>query len=239
MKAKKVAAIIAGMALLTVGLTGCGGSTKEATFTSKAGIVVTATEQWKQLQSKEELTELYMDQVDDALEESVDLALKNGDKMYFTIETMDIQSDLDDLEEMAEMFKDESSGYSKEDVLEMLASSYDEDTVNILAQLLEDDVDFDLLYQQYSNVMWFEQLADGMEGYNFVTAEDATILGKQSSISEYAYTNSDGAQLHFYEASVVQDGVLYTLNGWCDDSDFSKNKDALKAMITSAAWNQQ
>lgn len=237
MKLKKATVLVAGLALLTMVVSGCG-SAKEATFTSKDGITVTATDQWKQLESQEELTDLYMDQVDDALAESVDLALKAGDKMYFTIEKIDVTEDMDYLKTMADMLKQELAEYGQEEVTAMLKdSSFTDEEIEILNQLTAEDADFELLYQQFTNVSWFDQLSD-MKDYAFTGSEDATILGQASSISEYSYTNDDSVKLHFYEASVVKDGTLYTLNGWCDDTSFSKNKDTLKSMITTAKWSE-
>lgn len=236
MKLRKAAALVAGLAVLTMVLTGCG-SPKEATFTSKDNIVITATDQWKQLESKEDLAELYTDKVDDELAESVDLALKMSGKVYFTVEKLDVSSDMSDMKDMAEMLKEFLAEYDKEEVTAMLKSSdFSEDEINILYKVVEDGADFDLIYQEMSNVDWFNQLETGSKDYKFVGSEEATILGQASSISEYSYTNNDDAKLHFYEASFVKDGVLYTLNGWCEDSAFDKNKDALKSMITTAKW---
>lgn len=236
MKLRKAAALVAGLAVLTMVLTGCG-SPKEATFTSKDNIVITATDQWKQLESKEDLAELYTDKVDDELAESVDLALKMSGKVYFTVEKLDVSSDMSDMKDMAEMLKEFLAEYDKEEVTAMLKSSdFSEDEISILYKVVEDGADFDLIYQEMSNVDWFNQLETGSKDYKFVGSEEATILGQASSISEYSYTNNDDAKLHFYEASFVKDGVLYTLNGWCEDSAFDKNKDALKSMITTAKW---
>ena len=233
MKLKKATVLVAGLALLTMVVSGCG-SAKEATFNSKDGITVTATDQWKQLESQEELKDLYMDQVDDTLAESVDLALKAGDKMYFTIEKIDVTEDMDYLKTMGDMLKQELADYGQEEVTAMLKDSqFTDEEIEILNKLTAEDADFELLYQQFTNVSWFDQLSD-MKDYTFTGSEDATILGQASSISEYSYTNDDSVKLHFYEASVVKDGTLYTLNGWCDDSSFSKNKDTLKSMITTA-----
>ena len=235
MKLKKATVLVAGLALLTMVVSGCG-SAKEAAFTSKDGITVTATDQWKQLESQEELTDLYMDQVDDALAESVDLALKAGDKMYFTIEKIDIAEDMDYLHTMADMLKTELAEYGEEDVVAMLKdNNFTDEEIEILNKLTAEDADFELLYQQFTNVSWFEQLSD-MKDYSFTGSEDATVLGQASAISEYSYTNNDSVKLHFYEASIVKDGILYTRNGWCDDDSFSKNKDTLKSMITTAKW---
>ncbi len=236
MKLKKATVLVAGLALLTMVVTGCG-SAKEAVFTSKDGITVTATDQWKQLESQEELKDLYMEQVDDALAESVDLALKAGDKMYFTIEKIEISEDMEYLNTMAEMLKQELAEYGEDEVIAMLKDSgFTDEEIEILNKLTAEDADFDLLYQQFTNVSWFDQLSTEMKDFAFVGSEDTTILGQASTISEYSYTNNDSVKLHFYEASIVKDGTLYTLNGWCDDSSFSKNKDTLKSMITTAKW---
>ena len=238
MKTRKAAAIIACVAMMAMGLAGCG-SPKEATFTGKSGITVAATDQWKQLQSQEELKELYMDQVDAELEESVDLALKNGDKMYFTIEVLDIADDFDSMVAMADELRAQAAELGVEEVKQVIGETYTEEQSAIIQELLSEDADLELLYQQFSNNGWFDQLESTMQDYAFVGETEATILGKPSAISEYIYTNGDGAKLHFYEASIVQDGKLYTINGWCDDAVFSKNSEALKGMINSAQWPQK
>ena len=236
MKLKKAAALAAGLAVLMMVLTGCG-SPKEATFTSTDGVVITATDQWKQLQTKEELAELYTDTMDDELAASVDLALKMGEKVYFTVEKVDVSTDMADMDAMITLLKEYMADYDQEEVRAMLTDSgYSDEEVELLFKLLADDADYDLLYQQFSNLSWFAQLEETCKDYKFVGSEDMTILGQASTLSEYSYTNDDDAQLHFYEASLIKDGKLYTLNGWCEEKNFDKNKDALKAMITTAKW---
>ena len=236
MKLRKVAALAVGLAMLTMVLTGCG-SPKEATFNSTDGIVITATDQWKQLQSKEDMAELYTDTMDDELAASVDLALKMGDKVYFTVEKVDVSADMADMDAMITLLKEYIADYDREDVAAMLSDSgYSDEEVELLFKLLEDDADYDLLYQQFSNISWFAQLEETCKDYKFVGSEETTILGQASTLSEYSYTNNDGAPLHFYEASLIKDGKLYTLNGWCEEKTFDKNKDALKSMITTAKW---
>ena len=210
---------------------------KVASFTSKDGIVITATDQWVQLKTKEELAELYTDPMDDELAASVDLALKMGDKVYFTVEKVDVSADMADMDAMITLLKEYIADYDREDVAAMLSDSgYSDEEVELLFKLLEDDADYDLLYQQFSNISWFAQLEETCKDYKFVGSEETTILGQASTLSEYSYTNNDGAQLHFYEASLIKDGKLYTLNGWCEEKTFDKNKDALKSMITTAKW---
>ena len=225
-----------GLAVLMMVLTGCV-NTKEATFNSTDGIVITATDQWKQLQSKEDMAELYTDTMDDELAASVDLALKMGDKVYFTVEKVDVSADMADMDAMITLLKEYIADYDREDVAAMLSDTgYSDQEIELLFKLMADDADYDLLYQQFSNLSWFAQLEESCKDYKFIGSEDMRILGQASSLSEYIYTNNDGAQLHFYEASLIKDGKLYTLNGWCEEKTFDKNKDALKSMITTAKW---
>ena len=238
MKLRKVAALAVGLAMLTMVLTGCG-SPKEATFNSTDGIVITATDQWKQLQSKEDMAELYTDTMDDELAASVDLALKMGDKVYFTVEKVDVSADMADMDAMITLLKEYIADYDREDVAAMLSDTgYSDQEIELLFKLMADDADYDLLYQQFSNLSWFAQLEESCKDYKFIGSEDMRILGQASSLSEYSYTNADGAKLHFYEASLIKDGKLYTLNGWCEAKSFDKNKAMLKSMIITAKWAQ-
>ena len=262
MKFRKTAVLTMGLAVLMMVLTGCV-NTKEASisnlffhksffvsapvqsnpkvasFTSKDGIVITATDQWVQLKTKEELAELYTDPMDDELAASVDLALKMGDKVYFTVEKVDVSADMADMDAMITLLKEYIADYDREDVAAMLSDSgYSDEEVELLFKLLEDDADYDLLYQQFSNLSWFAQLEETCKDYKFIGSEDMRILGQASSLSEYSYTNADGAKLHFYEASLIKDGKLYTLNGWCEAKSFDKNKAMLKSMIITAKWAQ-
>ena len=262
MKFRKTAVLTMGLAVLMMVLTGCV-NTKEASisnlffhksffvsapvqsnpkvasFTSKDGIVITATDQWVQLKTKEELAELYTDPMDDELAASVDLALKMGDKVYFTVEKVDVSADMADMDAMITLLKEYIADYDREDVAAMLSDTgYSDQEIELLFKLMADDADYDLLYQQFSNLSWFAQLEESCKDYKFIGSEDMRILGQASSLSEYSYTNADGAKLHFYEASLIKDGKLYTLNGWCEAKSFDKNKAMLKSMIITAKWAQ-
>ena len=262
MKFRKTAVLTMGLAVLMMVLTGCV-STKEAVssnlffpkvrfmsapvqsspkvaaFTSKDGIVITATNQWRQLKTKEELAELYTDTMDDELYASVDLALKIGDQVYFTVEKVDVSADLADMDAISTLLKEYIADYDQEEVTAMLSDSgYSDEEIELLFKLLEEDADYDLLYQQFSNLSWFARLEETCKDYKFIGSEEATILGQTSSLSEYCYTNDDDVKLHFYEASLIKDGELYTLNGWCEEKSFDKNKAMLKSMIITAKWAQ-
>ena len=100
MKKKKLVILTVLAALAAMILFGCGGA-KAADFTSKSGITVTATDKWQQLNTAEELSELYTNAVDS---EMVNLALKNSTS-YFTIETADCTADVADLKDVVAFLK--------------------------------------------------------------------------------------------------------------------------------------
>ena len=233
MKWKKIAALMLGAALLMM-VSGCGGA-KEATFTSKDGIVITANDKWQQLAGQEELAEIYDGAVDDETLESVDLALRN-EVSYFTIETADVLADLENMRALQEIMKD-STPDEVEDILDGLRNNgFSEEEVTVIADLTEQDADVALVYQQMNNAGWLVQLAT-YDGYNFVGSEDAEILGQTSEILEYSYINGQGMTIHFYEASIIENDKLYIINAWCEDGQFAKQKDALKTMMTTAKWS--
>lgn len=230
MKMKKIAALTVLVSMAAMILAGCGGSAKAADFTSKSGITVTATDKWKQLTTEEELKDLYTDAVDS---DSVDLALRNGD-LFFTIEALDCTADIADTKELVTFLKEEVAASGEDAVFDMLSGQLSEDEMALYKQLINStDENFDKVYQDISNASWFETLETSAPNYEFVGKEDVTVVGKASTLSEYKYSNDD-VLLHHYEAAFLKDGVLYTLNSWSDDKTFDKNKEELKALITSA-----
>lgn len=233
MKWKKIATLMLSVALLMV-VSGCSGA-KEATFTSEDGIVVTANDKWQQLTGQEELAEIYDGAVDDETLESVDLALRN-ETSYFTIETADVSADLENMRALQEIMKD-SEPNEVEEILDGLRNNgFLEEELAPVADLAGQDADVELVYQQMNNAGWLVQLAT-YNGYNFVGSEDAEILGKASEILEYSYINGQGMTIHFYEASIIENDKLYIINAWCEDSQFAKQKDILKTMMTTAKWS--
>ena len=71
--------------------------------------------------------------------------------------------------------------YDQEEVRAMLSDSgYSDEEVELLLKLLADDADYDLLYQQFSNLSWFAQLEETCKDYKFVGSEETTILGPVS-----------------------------------------------------------
>ena len=119
MKKKKLVILTVLAALAAMILFGCGGA-KAADFTSKSGITVTATDKWQQLNTAEELSELYTNAVDS---EMVDLALKNSTS-YFTIETADCTADVADLKDVVAFLKTQLADVDEETIYAQLENEY-------------------------------------------------------------------------------------------------------------------
>ena len=230
MKKKKLVILTVLAALAAMILFGCGGA-KAADFTSKSGITVTATDKWQQLNTAEELSELYTNAVDS---EMVDLALKNSTS-YFTIETADVA----DLKDVVAFLKTQLADVDEETIYAQLENEYGAEIVDLYKKLVNaTDEEFDKIYQDLSNEDWYATLEESAPNYEFVGEEAITLLGKESTLSEYKYTNDDGVLLHHYEAVILKDGILYTLNSWSDDDNFDKNKEVLKTLITNAKYTE-
>ncbi len=234
MKKKKLVILTVLAALAAMILFGCGGA-KAADFTSKSGITVTATDKWQQLNTAEELSELYTNAVDS---EMVDLALKNSTS-YFTIETADCTADVADLKDVVAFLKTQLADVDEETIYAQLENEYGAEIVDLYKKLVNaTDEEFDKIYQDLSNEDWYATLEESAPNYEFVGEEAITLLGKESTLSEYKYTNDDGVLLHHYEAVILKDGILYTLNSWSDDDNFDKNKEVLKTLITNAKYTE-
>lgn len=233
---KRILALGLCLTLALTLLTGC--AAKETSFTSTDGIVVKATSAWKQVSTLEDVKKL-VGGISQADLETIDLALAKGDSPYFTIEKADCKEDYAAFVSVVAEIKTLLGDVTEEELLASLKEvGYIDDEIAILqkalkAENLAGDTG-DLLYQESLNSSWFSDLEKNATNYAMVAQEEITILGKSSVLYEYKYTNDDKSDIHVYEANVKIGDTFYTLSSWTGQSQFAKEKEGLKTLITSA-----
>lgn len=237
MNRKKILALVLCLTFSLTLLSGCG--SKAATFTSTDGITITATSQWKQVTTLEDMQKL-VGGLTAADMETMDLGLQKGDSPYFTIEKYDCGEDYTAFVEFIDSIKVLLAGDVPE--AEFVASfqdeGYTESEIAVLqkawqAESLNGDAG-DLFYQESLNASWLADLEENAKNYAFIGQEELTLFGKTSYLLEYKYQNDDTTDIHVYEANIKLGDTFYTLSAWTGESDFAKAKEELKSLITTA-----
>lgn len=217
-------------------LTGC--NLKPTTFTSAAGMIITANTQWEQVMTLEEMQDL-IDGVTAETMDDIDLALQKDDSFYFAIEKFNCAEDFAAFVDYVNEYKDLlAQSMTEEELIAILQKAGYQDTeIAIFEKAWQTENmnrdDEELLYQESVNASWLIQLDEDFENYSFIAQEEILLFGKTSILLEYKYANdTDG--LHIYEANVKIGDTFYTLTSWTTEDLFTQGKDELKSMITTA-----
>lgn len=213
-------------------LNGCA-TASAASFCSLDGLSVTATTDWFMVNNPAVLfEEAFVSDVDNG----VDLAISDKKGRYFSIERYNCQEQLNDLVRLADMLRQQLAVLGEEGLRQQLTSQgIDEEALLQYEALWQCPVGEEaVVYRLLADAAWQKQMAIAAQDYVVLGKEDVTLLGVQTILYEYSYTNNSNKAIHGYEASVIWKDKLYNFGAWTSEKRFEKSREALKAIILSA-----
>lgn len=225
------------LALSLALLAGC--QAEPANFTSRDEITVTATTQWQQLDTLEEMQNLVSGLTPGNMD-SVDLALQKDDAFYFTIIESENPDNFNSFLKLIELSKAflADSGTEAELLATLRTSGYSEPAIAIFRQAWQtEDFTYEmekLFYQDLLAASALAKFQENNKNFTLINQEEIDLFYKLAHLLEYQYTNSDDIDLHFYEVYIRAGNTTYTMTAWCKEKDFAKAKDELKSLITAA-----
>lgn len=229
---------LAGLLVAALFMGGCGKAAEPKTFGSLNGLTVAATQDWAPVDDTQSLYEASWEASED---NGVDLALADKKGHYFSIEQYDCQEQLEDVTRLTAELRQQVAFQGEEGLTQyLLAQGVDEQTLAQYQTLWQcPEGGETALFRALADEAWQKQMAEASQNYAIVSQEPLTLLGSETMLYEYRYTNSSKQAIHGYEAAVVWQNKLYNVSAWTSEKQFAKSQEQLKTMIQSVTLAAQ